>query len=394
MQDSTEYHWMLAGTRDAYDKWRQRYIPVMPAHGDWSTLVKTVIRLDSAKRQELGMRPEKDGYAIIPSKIEHHRHHKSGRAGYWRNNDHCTTTHLLCVDIEEHPIGDRQADVLGWLHDRLNPMQRMLVYTSWNHGVRPKWSPGHPRFRVIMPLARPVDSQTEYRHLWSWAETVFGHALDDGTGEPSRLSYTFRKPGNPDAVIDPWFIESGTAALNPDELPLPDGDTTSVTEIRDDYEQQQRERRQRRQQRLEQLHKGVLENPDRDGQIAYLKGTLRNICDEIRSADQGERHHSISKGAWKIGTMLQGVDVEIIPVREALIAAGKQALPPRRHREVTRTVGDQIKYGMTQSDPFDWSRIASVSDNTRVQVKWGDDGRIEDLAFESTACTEGGGRHE
>lgn len=369
-------------------------VEVTPISATWDDLVDHVIDKDRDIRARDDIPPSKDGVTLIPSKLEpmtHPRRPDLGE-GYWRLESACDTTQILCLDVEDHPIGDQQSDVLSWFHDLFDPTQRALIYTTYSHGVRRvdgdrKWKPGHPRIRVIMPLSRPVDSQTEYPHLWEWV-TDYIPGVDEGTGDPSRGSYTYRDP-HPDAELDPWHIESGMNPLDPDNLPTENGQTTSVRALKREHEQRQQERKQRRQQRAEQLQSGILEGADQDSRKEYLRSTLKGVVADILDTPEGSRNDTLLSKSTKIGAMLRGVDVDTDMVRDVLIEAGQKSGLPQSESE--RTTSRGLRYGITQADPFDWTRIASVSDDVVAKDFDGPpDDPMKVVTFEAAVADKGG----
>jgi len=140
-----------------------------------------------------------------------------------RANDYVEGVHWLALDIE-----DTTGTVDG-LQGPLTDYQR-IVYSTWSHGDPSKWSEGEPRFRVLVPLERPVEPD-EYRALWRHVYELLDEAPDAGCKDPARLMYTPRQR-NPNATIDPWLeLHEDGPTLNPDALPAEDGETVSIGEL-------------------------------------------------------------------------------------------------------------------------------------------------------------------
>jgi hypothetical protein len=100
-------------------------------------------------------------------------------------------------------IDDAASTWEGWLH---------LIHTTWSH------TDEHPRFRVVLPLARTVLAE-DWAPVWSWASARADDAIDHALKSPGA---TFALPAcaSPDA---PHF-----AVVNPGELldPMSEGLTT------------------------------------------------------------------------------------------------------------------------------------------------------------------------
>jgi hypothetical protein len=90
---------------------------------------------------------------------------------------------------------------------------RGIAHTSYNH------TPTHPKFRVILPLEKPI-SMTEHRRLWYW---VF-HKRVDMKCDPAckNADRMFFLPRAPQGAIDqkwPWVRELHGQLLNMDVIP-------------------------------------------------------------------------------------------------------------------------------------------------------------------------------
>lgn len=113
---------------------------------------------------------------------------------------------------------------------------RRIVYTTRSHGVRfddagkAKWEPGRPRFRVLVPYARPINDK-EHRAIWSHVFDLLDGAPDKATKNPARLQYCPRAK-HPRAECDPIFERHDSGPLlNPDSLPDGKGGKVSVAEL-------------------------------------------------------------------------------------------------------------------------------------------------------------------
>ena len=102
------------------------------------------------------------------------------------------------------------------------------VWRPWFHIIHTTWShtPTHPKFRVVLPLARPV-APDAFVHVWRWAEDRTGFAIDP-TGKGVARAYAI--PVVPDAraarralahagpLLDP-VLEGVIDAPSPEPLP-------------------------------------------------------------------------------------------------------------------------------------------------------------------------------
>ena len=111
----------------------------------------------------------------------------------------------LVLDYDDGlPIEDARRPWSKWTH---------LVHTSWSH------RPGHPKFRIVVPLAQPVQAR-HWRRAWHWAQTRADGHLDEATKDPSRL---YLLPGRPSEAV-PFVVdlEEGEGVLELDAAALPE----------------------------------------------------------------------------------------------------------------------------------------------------------------------------
>ena len=375
------------------------YIPARPLETTWKDLRFVVIDewRDLVEDSTITTTPQKDGGCIIPSRLKRGPHDKADGIDYWRLKKLCTHVSLLILDIEETKIGDNASDVLNWFHSYFPLNQHALIYTSWNHGVRfsdgdPKWKPKHPRFRVVIPLSRPVKAGEQYDSLWGHMYRYLDDVPDKACSDPSRASYTYRHRA-PDAELEPWWIEVGSEALDVDNLPVIEAETphdseapqdvvrpststptststVSVEALENARKESQDRREEVRSKRQKRIDEGVLDPAPPRVKKRYLKGALRRMCTEITSADKGTRHATIASRSGKVGTMIQGVDVDLKLVVTVLYKAAQQTLPPSRHRGALKTIKDQIEWGLSEADPYDWSHLATISKTGAVAIEF------------------------
>lgn len=121
-----------------------------------------------------------------------------------RGTDGVVALGCLVLDYDAGvSIDDAASTWEGWLH---------LIHTTWSH------TDEHPRFRVILPMARTVLAE-DWVNVWAWANARAEDAIDPALKSPGA---TFALPAcaAPDA---PHF-----AVVNPGELldPMTEGLTT------------------------------------------------------------------------------------------------------------------------------------------------------------------------
>lgn len=89
---------------------------------------------------------------------------------------------------------------------------RGIAHTSYNH------SPSHPKYRVILPLDRPITPE-EFRRLWYWAFDKVQKKCDPACKNPDRMFYLARAPA---ATLEsgwPWVRELHGPLLSIDAVP-------------------------------------------------------------------------------------------------------------------------------------------------------------------------------
>lgn len=131
-----------------------------------------------------------------------------------RDQDNVSRVFALCLDYDD------KGETIDGVRERLSAFYGLL------HTTR-KHAPDAPRFRVVLPLARPV-SPFEFAALWTRFASVAG-SIDQAPKDPSRFWFA---PGCPD---DSEFVaeELTGALLDPDEwLKKPE---PSATRRDDDY---------------------------------------------------------------------------------------------------------------------------------------------------------------
>jgi hypothetical protein len=89
---------------------------------------------------------------------------------------------------------------------------RGVAHTSYNH------SPAHPKYRVILPLDRPI-SMEEHRRLWAWAFERAQRKIDPSCKNADRMFYLARAPQEALESKWPWVREVHGPLLSIDTVP-------------------------------------------------------------------------------------------------------------------------------------------------------------------------------
>ncbi len=183
-----------------------------------------------------------------------------------------------------------------------------LIHTSWSHERAFKKTlaaePG-PRFRVILPTARPI-SPEEYVFLWLWAAeraAGAGHPIDEGTKDVSRLWYVpGRAPGGSYTVLD-----LTGQPIDPDPI----CEAAREARAREQEAQQQAaaaraaEVAQARRRGVpltgQQLGPAPVGTPSR---AAYVRAAFTRAIETLRDAPMGERNRELYAQAYGMGGFL------------------------------------------------------------------------------------------
>jgi len=342
----------------AYDKATKRYIPAQNAVLTWPQITSFCLK----KTADLDA---KDGYAIVPSALVSSVHPKSGQRGTWRLKDNVQAVSVLPLDIENHDFGSDDPDTIRENWKQLLPGVQMLAWTSRNHGVEisdsgdPKWSPGHPRFRVLIPLARAV-TPAEYKHLAKWALEALPGV--DKCVKNAACLYHLKRAKHPAAELDGWDFQVTGAPLDPDALP----GGVSVKELALEAEAKAEARRLKAAAVLAALAEGDLEH-DQTAQRSYAVATIRGAAEKVAQAPDGERHAALTKAAWSLAKRRHPEHMPESEIRAVLTQAWDLAVPASRHGEGQRVIEDAMRDG--HPDPGSWDMIGLRPNTT--DITWG-----------------------
>jgi hypothetical protein len=96
------------------------------------------------------------------------------RSGGHRQKSDVLSVSMLVLDYDDGtPIENAEGIWGPWAH---------IVYTTPSH------RPDTPRFRVVLPLAEPVEAK-DWPQVWAWAERRAGKTIDRKCKDESRMYY-------------------------------------------------------------------------------------------------------------------------------------------------------------------------------------------------------------
>jgi hypothetical protein len=120
----------------------------------WESLADRLCRYDE--------RPTKDGRAWSPVTY---------RPGTTRGKDNVEQVHALVLDIDHNELPTHLLNGLEY-----------VAHTTFSH------SESDPRWRVVLPLTRPVEGE-DWPNFWLRANAYFGGCVDPQTKDRSRIFY-------------------------------------------------------------------------------------------------------------------------------------------------------------------------------------------------------------
>jgi len=215
-------------------------------------------------------------------------------AGNRRGLDHLETVTALCLDYDagEQSLEDVTSAWSNW---------RGLVHSSKSHTT------AHPRLRVVLPLAEPVDV-AGHRRLSAWA-VGRSAGLDVGaTSDPARLWWW------PSTVTG----EHCYAWLRGRLLRLRDAPPIPPPPVRPPRS-----------------------GPRQGAATRYAEAAVRSAGDRIASASVGDRHATLLREAWSLSRLVRDGLLDEGGVVSELTAAALEAGKPER--EVERAIRDAFR---------------------------------------------------
>jgi len=144
-----------------------------------------------------------------------------------RSSDNAVGFSLMLFDIENHAL------TIEALQDKLDGAKG-VIYSTYNHGIEgPKWTPEHPRVRLLIPLERDI-TPAEYTEAFQGMMELLrplatpddclsdnakerASVVDAKTKDYGRLSYLPRRTAK-GAVAEAFILELQGGFLNPDIL--------------------------------------------------------------------------------------------------------------------------------------------------------------------------------
>jgi putative DNA primase/helicase len=201
------------------------------------------------------------------------------REGSTRGNDGVLAIGALVFDLDRCPPDRERLGGLSW-----------LAHTTWSH------TPDNPKWRVVVPLARPVEQQA-WRETWRRGRAALCPDADPACKDPSRAYYLPSAP--PDAPTDS-VIHDGPL-LDPDSLPPlppePEADRAAPLGPPRD-----------------------LRSSDRDRERG--RRYLARLVDPLASmAPATGRNAQLNAAAWSAGRLVAGGWLDQREVEDALFAA-------------------------------------------------------------------------
>lgn len=202
---------------------------------------------------------------------------------------------------------------------------RLLLHTSYSH------APDRPRFRVILPLTRPVTGP-EYSLLWRWAASrcaEAGHPIDEACRDPSRLWFL---PAIPPGGEASYRVERGAG-----------GDL--------DVEAALAEQREREAPPPPPPPRPRPSTPSSEaGPERYLDKALEGAADDVRCAPKGSRHNVIRSRAYHLAGFIHTGLISAVQIEETLLAATRAAGWDDEPKTLA-TIRDQIRAGARAPRP-------------------------------------------
>ena len=146
-----------------------------------------------------------------------------------RDNRNVLRLWLLVLDVDE--VSRETYEGLVQFVQQLG--LAAVVYSTWSHAAAVT-STGLYKFRVVIPLDKPVDGGAWKREFWPRASEMFGNVCDPRCKDPARLYFGPFAPAGTEALN--FYYVLGGSPLSVDTVmarPLPEGLTpTEAEELR------------------------------------------------------------------------------------------------------------------------------------------------------------------
>ena len=184
-----------------------------------------------------------------------------------------------------------------------------ILYTTHSH------TPEKPKFRVVIPFARPVRGEV-WADFYPRAARFFGQGYDEKCKDASRLYYLPAHPKNraPDAFS---FYFPGDL-LDPDDVPS-DEQPTQTTAPR------------------------PAATPSADGLRPYVRAAFESELNRVKLASKGNRNDALNRAAFSLYQIVAAHELDAGSVESALLdaatGAGLSEAEARRTLQSARDAG-------------------------------------------------------
>lgn len=197
-----------------------------------------------------------------------------------------------------------------------------LMHTSYSHKSE------HPKFRVILPLSRPVNSD-EYTTIWKLLAKRAadqGHEIDEACKDPARM----------------WFFPSCPKGSKVKYMDAVAGAWLDVGKM------------------LKAAGYRAPKSASSKGMLRLVpKASFESEVEEVRSAPSGARHTTLNRVAFKAGGMIKNGSLDERVARDALRDAARESgLPPG---EAETTIDRAIEDGRSKGHAFLGRKIQKTS---------------------------------
>jgi len=251
--------------------------------------------------------------------------------GDQRGKARVQSVHALCIDYEprgDHP-GTSIEEALGLWRGFFG-----LLHTSYSH------KPDSPRFRVILPLSRPLTAE-EFARAWAWMARrceEAGHSIDLATSDASRLWFF---PGTPDGgeyrviPLEGKLLDADEISLATEEPPAPPSAAVPVP--------------------LPAPAQPRASNAER-----YVRRTLEKACEVLARSPAGDRNNDLARESFALGGLLHLGVVTEREVMDAFLAVARA----QRWTDEPRTRGTiqrQLRYGAARPRSVPELRVVDSS---------------------------------
>jgi hypothetical protein len=218
-----------------------------------------------------------------------------------RGNAGVESVSCLVFDLDRVPPDPKRLEIVCW-----------IGHTTWSH------TPVAPRWRVVIPLARPVVA-ADWRDVWQRARAALCPEADPACKDPSRAYWL---PSHPPGA-KPETVSHAGPLLEPSTLPELPAEPRRPTA------------------RRVQMMAG-----DRHRAAAYMA----RVIETLATAAPGGRNAALNHAAWTLGRWVAAGLLEQTVVEDELYAAGERngLVADDGHRQVWATIRSGLSAGLQQ----------------------------------------------